>query len=190
MFLAGEWQGDTGTKGFEKLLSAEFACEERLPLPNWSDTCYSLTVWRRRGGKSNSSDSSKKPTAGGSGVKDRSKEAGGKAPQQAEHLLPHHVHPFACSQCGGGRTESAGEGAGGGVRQMSRCRLSYSVQFCSEACAAAGRDLHLAELATRCFLQRTASGSERGDGESSDANGPLLPLTQAHFVKVPAPVIS
>ena len=37
-----------GTVAFEKLLSASFDCIEFIPLPNWGDTCYSLTVWHRR----------------------------------------------------------------------------------------------------------------------------------------------
>jgi hypothetical protein len=43
----GEKRGDTGTKGFEKLLESSFRCDELIPLPNWMDTCYSLTIWRR-----------------------------------------------------------------------------------------------------------------------------------------------
>jgi hypothetical protein len=44
----GEWSGDTGTKAFEKLLLEQFVCINNIQLPNWIDTCYSLTVWRRR----------------------------------------------------------------------------------------------------------------------------------------------
>lgn len=44
----GEWQGDTGTKTFEKMLNTDFICTEIITLPNWSDTCYSLMIWRRK----------------------------------------------------------------------------------------------------------------------------------------------
>lgn len=44
----GEWQGDTGTRSFEALLSRAFFVEEVVQLPNWGDTCYSLMVWRRK----------------------------------------------------------------------------------------------------------------------------------------------
>ena len=43
----GEYRGDTGTARFEALLDASFQCVEEVPLPNWGDTCYSLTIWRR-----------------------------------------------------------------------------------------------------------------------------------------------
>ena len=44
----GEWQGDTGTRSFEVLLSRAFFVSEVVQLPNWGDTCYSLMVWRRK----------------------------------------------------------------------------------------------------------------------------------------------
>ncbi len=39
----GEWQGDTATHAFERLLSSNFICLHRQPLPNWGSTAYSLT---------------------------------------------------------------------------------------------------------------------------------------------------
>ena len=45
----GEWQGDTATPAFEKALCKDFVCVDRLPLPNWASTAYSLTIWGRRG---------------------------------------------------------------------------------------------------------------------------------------------
>lgn len=44
----GEYRGDTGTKSFEQLLEQKFVCLKFQVLPNWADTCYSLTVWKRR----------------------------------------------------------------------------------------------------------------------------------------------
>jgi len=206
-FLPGEWQGDTGTKGFEKLLSAEFSCEELLPLPNWGDTCYTLTVWRRRGSNSSNGGSggSSKGTKGGKdgksgdGKKDKANNGGAAVP---EHLLPHTIHPFLCSHCGRGRTDATttstnSSGSDGSVRQLFRCRLTYHVYFCSSECAVQGRATHLDELAVKCLLQGVDQGVQGGASkevpeadaavEKVVAAQPLLELTASNFVKVPAP---
>lgn len=47
VLYCGEYRGDTGTKSFEQLLEQTFTCVRRAVLPNWVDTCYSLTVWQR-----------------------------------------------------------------------------------------------------------------------------------------------
>ncbi len=39
----GEWQGDTATPAFERMLSSDFVCLHRKALPNWGSTAYSLT---------------------------------------------------------------------------------------------------------------------------------------------------
>ena len=70
----GEWQGDTGTPTREKLLLQDYRCVERVRLPNWTDTCYSLMIWERR-------------TQGSVGT--------------APGAPLHAVHPFQCSTCGG-----------------------------------------------------------------------------------------
>lgn len=44
----GEWRGDTGTRAFESALVSSFALERTVALPNWGNTAYSLTLWRRR----------------------------------------------------------------------------------------------------------------------------------------------
>jgi hypothetical protein len=46
--VCGEWRGDTGTRQFEEKLARGFQLEAEVPLPNWSNTRYSLTLWRRR----------------------------------------------------------------------------------------------------------------------------------------------
>jgi len=179
----GEWQGDTGTKGFEKLLSAEFSCEELLRLPNWGDTCYSLTVWRRRtsssgaGEKGNKESKKKESNAKTTG-------SGGSSNTQsvAEHLLPHKTHPFLCSHCGCGRSDASSSG-NSEVRQLFRCRLSYNVYFCSGRCAIQGRAAHLDELAVKCLLQGTGAVEEQ-----ITTSQPLLELSANYFVKVSAPV--
>lgn len=44
----GEWDGDTGTPGFERGLLAACDLAATVPLPNWGESRASLTVWRRR----------------------------------------------------------------------------------------------------------------------------------------------
>ena len=190
VYAAGEWQGDTGTRAFEKLLSAEFRCEERMSLPNWTDTCYSLTVWQRRsstaaGGETTGKEKKARvpPTTTGSST---AKGSGSAAVQ--EHLLPHRVHLFQCAQCGCGRAEEHSTSSSG-VRQLHRCRMSYDLSFCSSHCAALGRALHLDELAVRCLLQGRQDGEQGGECSDSSAPAPLIKLSAKYFIKVPAPVI-
>lgn len=171
----GEWQGDTGTKAFEKLLTTEFICEESLDLPNWTDTCYTLTVWKRR-------------TSGTSGAKQVLN------PAQGVHLLPHRIHPYACSQCGTGRRDRTSDSTSGEVRQLFRCRISYHTYFCSSQCASSGRDLHLAELAVRCVLQQNQNTGENEFDVVREVDGndrkPLIALEGSYFVKVQAPLLT
>ncbi|KAL4106425.1 hypothetical protein PRIC1_004476 [Phytophthora ramorum] len=44
----GEWQGDTGDRRFESELQRRFVLEQEIPLPNWGNSAYGLTVWRRK----------------------------------------------------------------------------------------------------------------------------------------------
>ncbi|KAE8898682.1 hypothetical protein PF005_g3208 [Phytophthora fragariae] len=44
----GEWQGDTGDSRFESELQRRFVLEQEVPLPNWGNSAYGLTVWRRK----------------------------------------------------------------------------------------------------------------------------------------------
>ncbi|EEY59389.1 uncharacterized protein PITG_11413 [Phytophthora infestans T30-4] len=43
----GEWQGDTGDSRFESELQRRFVLEQEIALPNWGNSAYGLTVWRR-----------------------------------------------------------------------------------------------------------------------------------------------
>lgn len=43
----GEYRGDTGSAKFEMMLECSYQCVEVVPLPNWGDTCYEMTVWSR-----------------------------------------------------------------------------------------------------------------------------------------------
>ncbi|GMF29486.1 unnamed protein product [Phytophthora lilii] len=44
----GEWQGDTGDSRFESELQRRFVLEQEISLPNWGNSAYGLTVWRRK----------------------------------------------------------------------------------------------------------------------------------------------
>ncbi|KAI9910410.1 hypothetical protein PsorP6_010979 [Peronosclerospora sorghi] len=48
VLYVGEWQGDTADARFERTLAREFTLQEHLALPNWGNSAYSLTVWRRK----------------------------------------------------------------------------------------------------------------------------------------------
>lgn len=43
----GEWDGTTGSTAFQDALMGSFVVVERVGLPNWGNTAYDLTVWRR-----------------------------------------------------------------------------------------------------------------------------------------------
>ena len=45
----GEWQADTGTPKFERLLLKKWQLQSRVPLPNWGSTAYCLMIWVRQG---------------------------------------------------------------------------------------------------------------------------------------------
>lgn len=49
--VVGEWDGDTGTTAFSRSLLLHWDLQEVVVLPNWSDTCHDLTIWRRRSSK-------------------------------------------------------------------------------------------------------------------------------------------
>ena len=45
--LVGETSGDTGTQNFEKILRKDWNMVEKVDLPNFFNTCYHLTIWKR-----------------------------------------------------------------------------------------------------------------------------------------------
>ena len=146
----GEYRGDTGTSKFEKLLDSTFQCIDIIPLPNWGDTCYQLTIWKRR----------------------------------TSHVSDAHAakHPMMCSHCG--RLKS----------KMYRCRLSYGVIFCSNECAAAGRERHVDELTYKYLLYNSSgmtlsecSSRKRKRGHSElqlSKDGPLFNINSQFFAAV------
>lgn len=113
----GEYRGDTGTSKFEALLDASFQCVEHVPLPNFGDTCYDLTVWRRVVLKAGAD------------------------------VVTSLNHPCRCTTCGVLKS------------RMYRCRLTYAVTFCSNACAAAGRERHLDELTFKYLLHKSKTNT-------------------------------
>lgn len=44
----GEFRGDTGTAAFEKELFLQWICVDRVALPNFGNTNYTLTCWDRK----------------------------------------------------------------------------------------------------------------------------------------------
>lgn len=162
----GEWQGDTGTKAFDKLLCENFTCEEIIPLPNWGDTCYMMMIWRRRL-PSNSS------TTTGNVL-----------------LKGHTTFPLLCSHCGNRPAANAASGSEGHAtsaltaRQLYRCKLTCNVYFCDEVCAAAGRKLHQEELSSKYLLQ---ADMVIGQSDVAENGKPLIELSSSNFVKVQSP---
>ncbi|KAF1323572.1 Clavaminate synthase, partial [Globisporangium splendens] len=53
----GEWQGDTGDRRFEKELETRFNLVNEHLLPNWGNSAYSLTVWKRKAADKQSTSS-------------------------------------------------------------------------------------------------------------------------------------
>ena len=121
----GEYRGDTGTSKFEALLDATFQCVQHVLLPNFGDTCYDLTIWKKV-----------VLTAGAD-------------------VVTSLKHPCRCSTCGVLKS------------RMYRCRLSYAVTFCSNACAASGRERHLDELTFKYLLFNSDSNTAKQSGEKS-----------------------
>ena len=129
----GEFSGDTGTKSFETLLESTFRCVEVVPLANWCDTSYSLTIWQRRPAPKTTNASLNKK------VDNKKKED-----RVGDSVPVLSIHPKQCCVCGTVRA------------RMHRCRLTYGVIFCSEVCAATkrGRERHQDELAFKHLLLR------------------------------------
>jgi hypothetical protein len=109
---AGETGGDTGTPQFEQELARNWVQRQpAVPLPCFSNTAASLTVYDRRSSSSSSSGSSS-ASSSSSGKGSSSKVGKG-----VGALL-------RCATC-------SVTGAAGGLK---RCRLTRAVCYCSEAC--------------------------------------------------------
>lgn len=44
----GEWMGDTADRQFEIDLEHKCTLVKRIPLPNWFNTCYELSIWKTK----------------------------------------------------------------------------------------------------------------------------------------------
>ena len=121
-----------GSLQFEAALAREWLLEERIPLPCWGDTADDLTVWRRRSAATEAARAAAPPAG---------------------------CHPvLRCDTCGkrgglgGGAGGAGGAGAGAASKGgcvLRRCVYSRLACYCSEACAAAGREAHLQHLQLR-----------------------------------------
>lgn len=119
----GEWQGDTGDRRFEKELETKFTLEKEVALPNWGNSAYHLTVWRRN-------------------------KAGSVADADAAHSLV-----TSCFRCGQSLREAVEHGNSEGDdyedAPFKRCVLCKTNVYCSAACATRDRASHVAEHAKR-----------------------------------------
>ena len=116
----GEWEGFTGSAEFENHLFNNFDLVQRVELPNWQDTCYDLTVWKRRSAAAllrdkESSSNKEKPSS--------------KADETSENALL-RLPTSSCFNCG--HTE----------RVLRRCRCCRLVAFCSKSCASQASRQH------------------------------------------------
>lgn len=116
----GEWEGFTGSTEFENHLFTNFELVERVELPNWQDTCYDLTVWKRRSIASTAAGNPKKTD----GAKKSSSSDDSSTSISAS--LPTGI----CFNCG--HTD----------RVLRRCRCCRLVSFCSKACASQASRQH------------------------------------------------
>jgi hypothetical protein len=144
----GEFRGDTGTGNFEKMLFGEAAggggsdgaggadgwqhwyLEATVSLPNWGNTAYALTVWKRQ-------------KVGRIGDKPPSAAAGS-------------GHPLSCSACAAPLNTALRFQQAGGVLRLHRCKFCREEMYCSEACQATRlsehRDVHSLRL---MYMKRT-----------------------------------
>ena len=122
---------DTGTLDFELLLASEWnLTQDPIKLPNFGNTCYSLTLWTRK-------EKSRKIKSNGKGLgienddgKGHGKEGGGESsatPSSSSSIL---CWTMRCSECDASPQNT--------TRQSTfflRDRLTRAVWACSEECA-------------------------------------------------------
>ena len=154
----GEFQGTTGTVGFEEELCRDFYLAREVPLPQFGNTANALTIWRRR----------RRRRVGGGGGGGAGGAGGGRKGDR-----PPRPHPgLRCLACGLMLGEGGGSGdCGGGSSDRAavrRCSFSRSLCFCSTACASepSARREWRAELALRFAV--AAPGTCLGIGNDSD----------------------
>lgn len=116
----GEWEGFTGSAEFESHLFANFDLVERVELPNWQDTCYDLTIWKRR--------SAAQAAAGNSKKLEATKKSS--SSDDSSNHISSNLPTSVCFNCG--HTD----------RVLRRCRCCRLVSFCSKACASQASRQH------------------------------------------------
>ena len=132
----------------EQALARDWRLEERVPLPCWGDTADDLTVWRRRASApahgapailalALTPRPSASASASASAASSPSASPGAPAPIAAGQ------HPVLCCDTCGKRGGLRPPAPGGEhtcvLRRCAYCRVAC---YCSEACAAAGREAH------------------------------------------------
>lgn len=113
----GEWEGFTGTSEFETHLFSNFELVERVELPNWQDTCYDLTVWKRKSATQSSSNN---------GTKAETEEKKRKEEKKQDESESNEVMAIPTSICFNCKRED---------RVLRRCRCCRIVSFCSTSCS-------------------------------------------------------
>jgi hypothetical protein len=120
----GEWEGFTGSLEFEIMLMQSFELVERVELPNWQDTCYDLTVWKR---KLTSSSSSKAGASAMPNLKSKMELGSISAESSSTSMSSQEKHSnLTTRQC---------FGCGKMASVLRRCRCCRVISFCSKSCA-------------------------------------------------------
>ena len=150
----GEWWGETGSHAFQRRLSRDYELERSVPLPNFGDTAYGLTVWRRR------------PAAAAGDV--GAGEEGGRAPAPEPLLRCAGCRAFnvPLRRCRYTRSVCfCGEACFRAGRRLHRERLAERLLFFD-------RDL---ELGGRRDFQTVGKGFRRRPGAGAMASSPPPP---------------
>ena len=121
----GEILGDTGTVDFELLLASEWnLTHDPIILPNFGNTCYSLTLWTRK---------EKKGKSNGKGI-DKGHEKEGETKStisiSSSSSSPFLCWTMRCSECGASPQNTTRE-----ATFFLRDRLTRAVWACSDKCA-------------------------------------------------------
>ena len=151
----GEWEGDTGGRGFQNALLRGWWLSSRTSLPNWMDTAYELMVWHRRHEEGREVSSPKASVAYplASAVAACSNERGATSTpkKRKRRLQPHDqdrgavlgsqfsaAPDIADARLSAALAPMATEChmccVAGTAKKLRRCRMTCAYAFCSEAC--------------------------------------------------------
>ena len=126
----GETQGDTGTLDFELLLASDWNLTQApIKLPNFGNTCYSLTLWTRKEKSRKSNSNGKCLDNDNDNEKSHGKEGGGEstATSSSSSLL---CWTMRCAEC-----DALPQNTTRQATFFLRDRLTRAVWVCSEECA-------------------------------------------------------